>query len=582
MKGKELEQSMDQSLKRMVFRGDSNLREAIGCCLAGAKKVGFCVDEEFRLLGILTEGDILRIIRDGASLNDRAGDFVNRNPVSVSERVSAAEAKRMMGKRIQVIPRIDAEGRLFGYFDMSTYEYGFLDIKNRGVLILGLGYVGLTLAMVLADNGFFVSGSDINRDLLDKLRRKRAPFFEAGLQDFIDRHTGRNFRLVDALEDAPSDIYVITVGTPVDPVTKDPIVQTIKAAAQSVGKVLSRDNLVVLRSTIMVGTTRNLVIPELEKSSGLKAGRDFFVSFCPERTAEGRALKELKYLPQIIGGFDEKSSELAARLFNAYTPTTVNVESLEAAELCKLIDNSFRDVRFAFANQIAEIGETLGLDIHRVIEAVNLNYSRNDIPKPSPGVGGPCLIKDPYILRKVFEEGGLDAPLIEAARCINESGPRRVVSNAAKLLSNVGKDLENCRAFVVGFAFKGEPETSDIRDSTTLWLLQELKKYTNEIVGYDPVAFPEEISALGVKVVDVEEGFKGADAVFVMNNHSSYLKWDIERYTSLMRRPALLYDCWHMFSDRRILGIPDLIYAGVGIGCNGRPMPESSKLLKTG
>ncbi|RPI76156.1 MAG: nucleotide sugar dehydrogenase [Desulfobacteraceae bacterium] len=560
---------MDQTLKRMVFKEDDQLKIAIDCCLAGAKKVGFCVNDTGCLVGILTEGDILRVIREGASLNACAGDFINRKPVSISERVSIPEAKRMMGKKIQILPRVDTENRLIGYVDMSSYEYGFIDIKNRAVLILGLGYVGLTLGLVLADNGFLVNGWDTNKALMEKLKKKKSPFFEAGLQDFIDRHIGRNFRLVEDLQRSRSDICVITVGTPVDPVTKEPLLHSIRNAVQSVGSVLAKDNLVVLRSTIMVGTTRNLVIPELEKASGLKAGKDFFVAFCPERTAEGRALKELKYLPQIIGGLEEKSSELASRFFNTYTPTTVSVESLEAAELCKLIDNSFRDVRFAFANQVAEIGEGLGINIHRVIEAVNLNYSRNDIPKPSPGVGGPCLIKDPYILRKLFRNGGLEAPLIEAARKVNEAGPERVVRTAADLLKKAGKDLRDSKAFIVGFAFKGEPETSDLRDSTTLWLLKELKKYTKNIAGYDPVAFPEEMDALGIQVVGVEDGFRDADVVFIMNNHQSYLRWDIESHIALMRKPALIYDCWRLFSNRQIIALPDVIYAGIGVASGG-------------
>ncbi|RJP19203.1 MAG: hypothetical protein C4529_11510 [Deltaproteobacteria bacterium] len=255
------------------------------------------------------------------------------------------------------------------------------------------------------------------------------------------------------------------------------------------------------------------------------------------------------------------------------------MESLEAAELCKLIDNSFRDVRFAFANQIAEIGESIGLDIYRVIEAVNLNYSRNDIPKPSPGVGGPCLIKDPYILRKLFRESGLDAPLLTAARHINEAGPRRIVRSAEALLKSVGKELKDCRAFVVGFAFKGEPETSDLRDSTTLWLLEELKRRTDKIVGYDPVAFPSEMKSLGIRVVGVEDGFRDSDVVFIMNNHNSYLRWDIERYISLMKRPALVYDCWRMFSDRKIAALPNVLYAGIGVGCGGE-LPAGTREIE--
>jgi len=557
---------VDSQLSKMVFSQDASLGQAIDCVLAGARRVGFGVDAHGRLIGILTQGDLLRLVRDGVPLDAPVRNYLNENPVTVSENVSLHEAKKLIDRKIHLIPRVDAQGRLTGLVDLASSEYGFLNIKQKSVAILGLGYVGLTLALVLAEHGFSVTGFDVNRKLLDQLAAKEPPFFETGIQGFLDRHVGKRLRLVDSLEHVNADIFIVTVGTPVDPVTKVPGLDYIRKAAASVGRALARDSLVILRSTVQVGTTRRVVIPELEARSGLKAGQDFHVAYCPERTAEGRALKELTHLPQIVGGLDERSAELASRLFNEYTPTIVRVDGLEAAEMCKLMDNVYRDVRFAFANQVAQVAEPLGLDIHSIIDAVNLNYERNDIPRPSPGVGGPCLTKDPYILSAVFKEQGLTAPLIAAARHVNESGPPDIVGKVRAMLDAQGKDLAACKAFVAGFAFKGHPETSDTRDSTTLFFLRELLAQCANVTGYDPLVPPGEIAALGARPVGLEEGFQDADAVFVMNNHASYLRWDLPRLFGLMARPAVFYDAWRMFPHLKSQTRPGILYAAVGVG----------------
>jgi|TARA_Y100000294_G_scaffold51167_1_gene48200 UDP-N-acetyl-D-mannosaminuronic acid dehydrogenase len=557
---------MDYHLKKMVFDDTASLQDAIESCLAGAKKVGFCVDHKGKLLGMLTQGDLLRILKEGACFDAPAINYINRNPVTISNKVTVKEAKKLIGNRIQLIPQLDEDGKLVGLINLSSTDYDFINIKDKKVLIVGLGYVGLTLALILADSGFSVNGYDINKDLVDTINKKIPPFYEAGIEEYIGTHVGKRIRLLRTLDNNVADIFIITVGSPIDRETKEPITDNIVNAAKNVGRILSKDCLVMLRSTVPVGSTRNLVIPELERQSGLRAGEDFFVAYCPERTTEGRALEELRYLPQIVGGMDERSIEIASRLFNEYTSTIVNVGTLEAAEFSKLIDNVYRDVKFAFANQIAELAERLGLNVHQVIDAVNHHYMRNNIPKPSPGVGGPCLTKDTYILKDVFNKAGMEAPLLTASRIINEQGPKNIVLRADVALKSVGKGLKGARVFVVGFAFKGEPETSDLRDSTTLWFLDELKKCTTEIIGFDPVIQHNDLATLDIIISDPEDGFLGADAVFIMNNHKSYLKWDLPKYLRSLRKPALFFDAWHLFQENKFTDFPGILYLSIGIG----------------
>jgi UDP-N-acetyl-D-mannosaminuronic acid dehydrogenase len=303
----------------------------------------------------------------------------------------------------------------------------------------------------------------------------------------------------------------------------------------------------------------------LERKSGLKGGTEFFVSVCPERTTEGNALVELKTLPQIVGGYDPTSCEISMRLFNENTHTVIDIGSLEAAELCKLMDNTYRDIRFAFSNHVAMLSEKLGLNLRTVVEKLNLAYKRNDIPYPSPGVGGACLSKDPYILRSSFESNGLDGEFISKAREINEAIPGRIVDRASKTLSKMRKSIDSSKIFVLGFAFKGYPETSDLRDSTTLWFLNELRERgVTDLWGYDPIVEQIEIEKMGVKYCSISNGFSGADAVFIMNNHRSFEKLNIRNLLEQMNKPALFFDAWQITPVSEASANPGITCYGVG------------------
>lgn len=550
---------------RLCIPQNATIREAMVAIEEGEEGMVFLTDTDARLAKIITDGDIRRALLGGKGMTDPVADIHQRAPIVVREGQAPDEVRRMLSRRIQMVPVVDNGGRVVGLARLHDLM-PFIDIKSREVLVVGLGYVGLTLALVLADNGFSVKGFDTNARLIADLLAKRPPFFEKGLQNYLDAHVGHTFRPVSKLE-VGADIYVITVGTPIRKPALVPDIDHIRAAVRSIGGLLKRNDLVVLRSTVPLGCTRNVVKPLLEELSGLKAGEDFFLAFCPERTAEGRALEELLSLPQIIGGICPKSTELAARLFNENTHTVIDVGQPESAEMCKLMDNTFRDTIFAYSNQMAMLCERAGLNFNDLVEKVNLGYGRNAIPKPSPGVGGPCLSKDPYILATNFREYGLEATVTLAARQVNEVAPRHIFTRSQELLATVGKDLRNSKVLIVGFAFKGEPQTSDLRDSTTLWFLDELKREgVTDIWGYDPKVTHEDLAALGVKPCSVEEGIAGADAVFVMNNHRSYAEWPVFELLESAAQPVLFYDGWQVFRAVDLRNRPGVLYAATGVG----------------
>jgi UDP-N-acetyl-D-mannosaminuronic acid dehydrogenase len=276
------------------------------------------------------------------------------------------------------------------------------------------------------------------------------------------------------------------------------------------------------------------------------------------------ALSELRALPQVIGGYDQNSVDMAASLFREITPLIITVSSLEAAEMIKLANNSFRDLNFAFANQLAMICEHYNLDTTEIVRAANREYPRDRIPVPSPGVGGPCLKKDPYIFAEAARAGNVNDSLSLAGRAINEAMPALVVNKLIRALDRNGKRPADCVFFLIGFAFKGEPETSDVRDSTTLDVLNLLKPLAREIRGYDPVVPADELAKLGVIPCGLEAGFEGADCAVVLNNHRSYAQMDIYSSLAKMNSPAVYADCWHIFSPEDVKQIDGITCVGLG------------------
>lgn len=437
-------------------------------------------------------------------------------------------------------------------------------MKTKKICVMGMGYVGLTLSVILADVGFKVYGIESNEEIVKSLNKGVPHFYETQLEVLLTRHINNNLIINSSMPQESCDIYIISVGTPLLKSEKKPNINYITQALIDVSKHMSKGSMVILRSTLPVGTTRNIASPTLEKYSNLVVGKDFSLVFAPERTIEGKALIELRTNSQIIGGIDDSSISLAAEMFRKITPTVVTVSSLEAAETVKLIDNSYRDLKFAYANEIAILSEKMGMDAVEIINAANVHYPRNNIPVPSPGVGGACLSKDPHIFVNVANNYGYTPQLIKTARNLNEGIPSLIVQRVKKQLNDMGKDISNAKIMIVGFAFKGQPETSDMRDSTTLLLINELKKYNDIIFGYDPVVSKEEIEKLGIKYTSIENGSKNADCIMFMNNHSSYLNLDPLKIISNMNESCIIYDSWHIFDQKIFEDMNNVYYGGVG------------------
>ena len=556
---------IDLKFKHLCVFDNSSLLDAMKCIEKGRERVCFVVEKNFKLIQVLSDGDLRRAILSGIGLNDNLQKLDKKQSI-VAKKNNVQDSLKLLTIKTTIIPVVDEYNIVIGIV-RKTDVLSETNIRQKTVAIIGLGYVGLTLALVMAENGFTVHGIDQNDKLIKLLKNKKTPFHEVGIEYLLNKHSGKNFKLFNSSEFLKADIYIITVGTPIVGSKKIPNVNYIKSAVEQVASKLKKNDLVILRSTVPIGCTRRDVIPYLEKLSFLKAGKDFSVAFCPERTSEGQALKELKELPQIVGGFDDKSRELGMHLFSANTHTVIDVPSLESAEMCKLLDNTFRDTIFAYSNQMAMLSESLGLNLHELITKVNLGYKRNSIPYPSPGVGGPCLSKDPYILINNFKDHGLDSSLISSTREINEMAPRLIFKKCEKLLKSYNKDIKFIKIFIMGMAFKGFPETSDIRESTTIWLINYLRKQNiKNIFVHDPIVSKNIFNEINLEFCEIEQGFTESSLVIIMNNHRKYLDLNLNNLLSKMSSPGIFYDGWNMFTPKNLENFPGIYYTGTGLG----------------
>ncbi len=442
------------------------------------------------------------------------------------------------------------------------------NIDKKNICVLGLGHVGLTLSLVMAEKGLNVIGFDTNQKLIEQINSKQSPILEPNIDHYLDKLLGKTFKATSSLSNFSADVYIITVGTPIDS-DKNLNISFIKRAAESIGNKIKYGDLVILRSTVPVGLSRNIVAPILEEKSKLKCGKDFLLSYSPERTIEGEALKELSELPQIVSGFNKESSKYAKKIFSKITLDVEEVGSLENAEMIKIMNNTFRDVKFAYANEMALICKDLGLDMVDLVKFANAGYKRDRIPVPSPGVGGACLSKDTYILKYSAKDIFHKPKLSLKARETNELIPLEILNSIEKTLKQNNKSIEQAKFFIIGFAFKGNPETADLRGSTTIDFLSELNKKISKdkiVYGFDPIVNPDEIRNLKVEYTNYVNGFDQADVVLFMNNHLSYKELDIQKLLKSASNDCIFYDAWHLFEPAKISLINKVIYQSVGYG----------------
>jgi len=423
--------------------------------------------------------------------------------------------------------------------------------------VVGLGYVGLTLTAALADKGFVVHGADVQRGVLDTLSRGRSHIFEPGVEEVFRARIGTGIHVADQLPRDTVDVAVICVSTPVDEATHRPNLANLAAATRSVATTCRPGTLVVVRSTVPIGTSRSVVLPELRAAWGDQVR----LVMAPERTIQGQALRELVELPQVVGGLDEASRRAGAEFFAGLAHTVVEVSDLETAEMVKLSNNCHTDLIYSFGNEIALIAEQHGLDPLEVIRAANLGYPRPDLSRPGY-VGGGCLSKDPYIM---LDSAAEYRPfLVGRARELNEFLPVHVAETVVRLLRESRGETRGARLAVLGWAYKGWPPTDDMRGTPIAAMMPVFSAAGITVSGHDPMVTEDVIRQYGGDPISLDKAFTDSDAVLVINDHPDYRAIQV---ADMLRagavRPALIYDSWRVL-DGAVVTDAGVRYASLG------------------
>jgi UDP-N-acetyl-D-mannosaminuronic acid dehydrogenase len=553
----------DESLQTAIYRMGRGSDSIFGIALV--------VDADMVLQGVINHGDVLRLLADGVSLATVVSKVMVRDPITapldanpeyILQSVREQLFRRTGGKKdvTRYVPLVNSDGVVRNVVDVFSL-LARTPCQGDFVEVHGLGFVGLTLSVALANRGHFVTGIDINERLVEQLLAGKPHVFEPRLADMMRRALGANQLTFDTLRrDKHHRVVIIAVGTPVEDDGSASLV-ALRAVCEVVAQRLKRGDLVMLRSTVPVGTTRGVVKELLERGSHLKAGEEFHLAFTPERTVEGQAMQELASLPQIVGGLSTRCAEMAAAFWQTLTASVIRVDSLEAAELVKLINNSYRDLSFAFANGLALLSDRFNLDATRLINAANEGYPRNPIPRPSPGVGGYCLTKDPFLYAAEDQNVGYGL-LSHHGRRVNQLAGRYPVQVVSRFAERLRRPLSEITVLLVGIAFKGLPETNDLRGSSGVKVGLELISRGCEVMGYDAVVDDVAIQGVGIRPAPLLEGAVRCDALLILNNHPDNVPEGL--IARLRTRQTLLFDGWSQLDRHEVEQYGGITYATMG------------------
>jgi len=403
-------------------------------------------------------------------------------------------------------------------------------VKNNDftLCVIGIGRVGLPLALVFANSGIKVIGIDKDKDYVEKIKGGEKPFIEAGIEEFLNNP---NFTPTTDFQwgTETSDVLIFCVGTPLT-TDYNPDYSQLYSALSEMTRASTEGKLIILRSTVSPGTLEDNVIPFLEKKTGLKAGKDFLAAVCPERIVEGKAIEEIEKLPEIIGGIDSPSTEIAAELFRKINPDKKILKTTpKAAELAKLFTNVYRYVNFALANEFALLAEEFGQDASEIINILNDGYPRGGVPKPGL-TGGPCLSKDGYFL---LSNTAFPDFILLASR-LNEFIPQYIVNRLKKRLKERGKSVDKCKIAVLGLSFKAGMD--DVRYSPSIKIVKLLENENAQVTKHDPYLKDTET---------LQDAIADTDVIVLATNHPEFERIaETINHLNKHKPGCILIDCW--------------------------------------
>lgn len=439
-----------------------------------------------------------------------------------------------------------------------SYEQLLEKIQNfqANISVIGLGQVGLPTALIFSKQGYKVYGYDIDDTTLKLLSQKQSPFKEDGIEELISQTIeSKKFEPNNSLKECVenSDIVIVCVATPIIDIT--PNLSFLKNASISLSELNLKGKLVLIESSIPPGTFKDFVLPIITKNVSL--GSNFWAAYAPERLSPSLAFSEIQETPRIIGHEDKQSGNLAKSLYENMVKSQIFVTNSKVAELSKLVENSYRDVNIAFANEISLICEKYNIDFIELFKVCN-SHPRVNLHMAGPGVGGPCLPKDPYLLLNPVNGEKIESKIIIESRKINDLMPLHISKLVTNALESQKKSLKNCTILILGASYKGN--VSDVRFSPSKEIVRDLQQKQCRVLIFDPLT-DESFNAEKIHKFD-EEIIKKCDAVVVVTDHDEFKKINSSIF-KLMKNKPIIVDTKRIFDSASIENF-DIIYISEG------------------
>jgi len=379
---------------------------------------------------------------------------------------------------------------------------------TKKLCVVGLGYIGLPTAVMFANHGLYVHGVDVNEKAVELIKNKQLHIEENGLQERLESAVDNgHFTVGTTAEEA--DIFIIAVPSPINE-DKTANLNYVREATKSIVPYVRKGNLVILESTVPPRTVEDVMLPVL-KETGLELGSELFVSHSPERVIPGKVFEELVNNDRIVGGINEESSRLTVELYKTFVKGNIHVTDATTAEMVKVIENTYRDVNIAFANELAKISEKIGVNAWEAIKLANY-HPRVNIHLPGPGVGGHCIAVDPWFLTELQPEL---AKIISLSRHTNDSMPEYTALKTKSLLDEKG--IQHGRVAVLGLAFKGNID--DMRESPSTDVLHHLEKLGVDYTAFDPHIKENKIER---QTQSLNETVAHADVILILTDHNEF------------------------------------------------------------
>lgn len=408
--------------------------------------------------------------------------------------------------------------------------------SEKKVCVIGIGRVGLSLAITIASQGFKVYGIGRNKNKIDQINNGVMPFIEKDARPLLKKVINKSFTAVTEYSViSECDYIILTLGTPVDE-NMNPVYDQINDSLELAIPYFKPQQLLILRSTVSPKTT--LYVKALvEEKTSLKVGKNFFLAFCPERISEGKAIEEIKSLPQIVGADEKKSLKKAQEFFKKLDAITLSTDSV-SAELAKLFTNMYRYINFAIANEFMLLAKNYNRDVYEINNLVNYKYKRGGLRLPGL-TAGPCLFKDGFFL--INDLPFID--LISTSWKINESVPVLLVKQISERMK-----LEGKKVVILGLAFKAESD--DIRESLSFKVRKAFLRERANVVLHDP--FVKEYSNQKIES-NVYKALEEADIIFIATNHNDYKKLNIQKIKSNVKKNCIVSDIWNVWGTGKIV-----------------------------